>query len=157
MEFARQAAPFELLALDDPAQRVPRDTVGEVDGDGGAAAKVSASRRSSSVNRGSAPRLLCAAITPIARSPDDQGHEEARAAFPCRRPASWSTSGSSRGESTRSLRRRSSTRPLFEPPQLEECADASSSARGAGGRLDAQVALGGGQRDQDRFGVDQLA
>ena len=36
MQLARQAAPLELLRLDDPAQRVAGDACGEVDGDSGA-------------------------------------------------------------------------------------------------------------------------
>ena len=36
MQLAREPAALELLALDDAAERVAGDAVGEVDGDGGA-------------------------------------------------------------------------------------------------------------------------
>jgi hypothetical protein len=77
------------------------------------AANVSATRKSSFEKRRSAASLSNAWMTPIARSPTNSGTKRA-ARIPIRLANSRSTSGSSMSESSRSLRRRSSTRPLFD-------------------------------------------
>ena len=82
------------------------------------AAKISASRRSPSVKRASAPQLVVHGDHPDRPLPERPAARTGPSASPAAGRLSWSTSVSSRAESTRSLRRRSSTRPLFEPARL---------------------------------------
>ena len=117
------------------------------------APKVSVRRRSSSVKRGSGPSLLCAAITPIGRSATIIGTKSPERR-PMRRASSWSTSTSSSVESTRSLRRRSSTRPLFEPLRASDRPDQLLRGR-PGGCLDPQFVGAYGDRDHHELRIDQ--
>ena len=120
-------------------------------------ANVSARRRSSSVNRGSSPCLVVGdddSDRPVARR---SAARRGRCARRVGAADSWSTSGSSSSESTRSPRRRSSTRPLFEPARLELRADDLARRRSPSAASITSVPSAVGQRDRDDPRVDQLA
>ena len=117
------------------------------------AANVSASRKSSSVKRGSGPSLSWISSTPIAWSRAISGtHMPVRAAS-CRE-TSWCTSGSSSTESMRSLRRRSSTAPLFDPEREIVVPSSPSAPATAANR---RVVAAARQRERDDPRAEQLA
>ena len=155
VELAREPPALQLLRLHDAAERIARDALRQLDGDGGAGRErlgqpqvvVGEARVAALPCRGSRAR----------RSPG-----RARSAAPtcrcARRSAastSWCTSGSSITESMRSLRRRSRTAPLFEPRARDRLAE--QLLRALPGRREPQVVVAARQRDRDDTRSDQLA
>ena len=115
VQLAREPAALELLRLDDPAQRVAGDARREVDRDGGAGREGLGEPQ---VGLGEAGVAAFAVVR--------DEHADRPAARPravrrarCERRGAGPTPGRPRdrraSESIRSARRRSSTRPLFEP------------------------------------------
>ena len=118
-------------------------------------ANCSASRRSASPKRGSRAELVVRDDDADRLRPARAGGRRARSSRRAAASTSWSTSGSSRSESMRSLRRRSSTRPAFDEARGEHQPDDLARLL-AGRRLDPQVSAGR-QRDRDEPRADQLA
>ena len=113
VQLAREPPPLELLGLDDAPERVARDPLRQSIATAARAANALGDPEVLVGEPRVAPALSCATMTPIGRSRTTSGTQSPVRA-PMRRASAWSTSGSSISESTRSLRRRSSTRPLFD-------------------------------------------
>ena len=132
-----------------PATRAERSTATAARG-----AKVSASRRSSSVKRGSLAFLVVGDDHADRPPAAERAARRAR----CVRRGAGPTPGRPRdrraSESTRSARRRSSTRPLFEPAR-SSCMPTISAAPLAVGGLDPERPVAGRQRDRDEPRADQ--
>ena len=124
VQLAREALALELLGRDDPAERIARHALRELDRD--RRARGEGLREAHVVVGEAGVRRRALVVAP--RSRRSRGRwtssgtqRPARAST--RRVKTRSTSGSSSTESTRSLRRRSSTRPLFDPCSGSSLAD----------------------------------
>ena len=114
VQLACEASPLELLAGDDAAQRIPGDTPGKVDRDRRPVRELLGEPQVSAAEAGIRAELVVRDEDADRSVPGQAAarRDPSRRRGVGRRPGS--TSGSSSSESTRSLRPRSSTRPVFE-------------------------------------------
>ena len=154
MQLTREPPPLELLTLDHRRSESRWTRRERSTATAARWAKCSASRRSALENRGSRPELVVREDDPDrAVRPDKRNVEPVVAAnF---RATSCTTSGSSITASTRSLRPRASTRPIFDLVRnhVREAASSAASPAIASTRNPSAT----GKRDRDDARVDELA
>ena len=153
VELAGEPLALELLRVDDTAQRVPRDAL---ERSTATAARVRERLGEPQVVVGEArvrARACRAPAIDADRAVADESGTKRPVRAPSRRAKSWSTSGSSISESTRSLRRRSSTRTALRPLRGSRLPTSSSAPLACGG-LDRAARPRRGSAIDDEPGAD---